>query len=423
MSTLQQRAERILQQLINVGFEQAKVDLSESSTDELGFKHNVPNAMSSKEAIQLTLEGVIDQRRASATLNTEEPHALDEAITQLWDTAKALPQNKAYEVSCDQVGNFDQGAAEPDKATMVASLKELLSTRETLAPQVNLEGHIIFENTHRCVLTNRASTLNTRAGHYGAMVQAVAHEGEQASSLNYAFGSCEALTQPFSQQFGIDQMIAATAKQVHTQRLDHKFEGSVLLSPLAALQLILWLIGQLEAEALLSGRSIYKDRVGERIASSLLSITRPARAPGVAPVSNDGFVVEDFLQVENGQLLTLTPSLYVANKTGLAHRPSTPAITVQAGDSSRESLMAGIEKGAVVGMLSMGNPAANGDFSGVIKNSFLIEQGEQRHALAETMISGNVADMLLALDGVSQEILDFGYYRAPWIRVPGLSFS
>jgi PmbA protein len=71
----------------------------------------------------------------------------------------------------------------------------------------------------------------------------------------------------------------------------------------------------------------------------------------------------------------------------------------------------------------MGMPASNGDFAGVIKNSFLIENGQRGPALAETMVSGNVAQMLLAITGVGKRLHDSGAWCVPWLRVSGLHFS
>ena len=76
-----------------------------------------------------------------------------------------------------------------------------------------------------------------------------------------------------------------------------------------------------------------------------------------------------------------------------------------------------------VGLLSMGMPAANGDFSGVIKNSFAIEGGVIGPALSETMVTGNIAQMLRDVLAVSRERLDFGAQCVPWLRVGGLKFS
>lgn len=78
---------------------------------------------------------------------------------------------------------------------------------------------------------------------------------------------------------------------------------------------------------------------------------------------------------------------------------------------------------ALVGRLSMGSPAPNGDFSGVIKNSFLLENGERTKALSETMITGNVAQMLKDIQDISAEVSNFGGYQLPWLKIGGLRFS
>ena len=79
--------------------------------------------------------------------------------------------------------------------------------------------------------------------------------------------------------------------------------------------------------------------------------------------------------------------------------------------------------GALVNRLSMGRPASNGDFSGVIKNSFAIEGGKQGTALSETMITGNVAQMLKDVVAVSRERIDTGAFLLPWVRIGNLHFS
>lgn len=86
-------------------------------------------------------------------------------------------------------------------------------------------------------------------------------------------------------------------------------------------------------------------------------------------------------------------------------------------------MLAAVPRGALVDRLSMGDPAPNGDFSGVIKNSFLIEQGVVGPALSEVMISGNVAQMLRDVVAVSAERIDTGGSVLPWLRIGGLHFT
>jgi hypothetical protein len=39
------------------------------------------------------------------------------------------------------------------------------------------------------------------------------------------------------------------------------------------------------------------------------------------------------------------------------------------------------------------------------------------------MISGNIAQMLQDIDGISAETIDYGMSQTPWIRIPNLVFS
>jgi PmbA protein len=76
------------------------------------------------------------------------------------------------------------------------------------------------------------------------------------------------------------------------------------------------------------------------------------------------------------------PSLYGSRKMGLKHVPTAAdGWEIAAGDASITDLVGGVTRGALVGRLSMGMPAPNGDFSGVIKNSFAIANGEIGPAL------------------------------------------
>jgi PmbA protein len=126
----------------------------------------------------------------------------------------------------------------------------------------------------------------------------------------------------------------------------------------------------------------------------------------------------------HGRLNCLTPSLYGSRKTGIAHVPvSAEGWELAAGATSLDDVIGGVARGALVDRLSMGRAAANGDFSGVIKNSFAIEGGQVGAALSETMISGNVAQMLRDVSAVSAERIDTGAWCLPWLRVEGLHFS
>ena len=108
----------------------------------------------------------------------------------------------------------------------------------------------------------------------------------------------------------------------------------------------------------------------------------------------------------------------------LLHLPKVWREAVMApGDTALEDLIASIPKGVLVGGFSGGMPGPNGDFSGVAKNAFLIENGRIAGAVAETMISGNLALMLQNLRGLSRETMATGSYILPYAAVEGVTIS
>ena len=73
--------------------------------------------------------------------------------------------------------------------------------------------------------------------------------------------------------------------------------------------------------------------------------------------------------------------------------------------------------------ISGGHPASCGDFSAVAKNSFLIENGKLGPAVSETMISGNLAEMLLHPVGASAERIADGSTLLPYLSFSGITVS
>ena len=140
--------------------------------------------------------------------------------------------------------------------------------------------------------------------------------------------------------------------------------------------------------------------------------------------AEDGFLAEDYDLIKNGVLKSFLLSLYVANKSGFAPARNTSfSVIIENGDTSCEDMIRQIKKGLIIGRFSGGQPGINGEFSGVAKNSFLIEDGKIVGAVSETMISGNLADMLNNLVSVSKETVSDGTSVLPYMAFGGFTVS
>ena len=127
-------------------------------------------------------------------------------------------------------------------------------------------------------------------------------------------------------------------------------------------------------------------------------------------------MAENYDVIKNGVLQSFMLSLYVANKTGFERAKNTSyAIVIEGGDMSYEEMIRNVKSGMIVGGFSGGQPSVNGDFSGVAKNGFLIEDGNIKGAVTEVMISGNLSELLNHLVGISKETVADGDKVLPYM--------
>ena len=117
-------------------------------------------------------------------------------------------------------------------------------------------------------------------------------------------------------------------------------------------------------------------------------------------------------------------SAYVANKTGNRRAPNDSfSVIIEAGDTTYDEIIRNTKNGIIVGRFSGGRPASNGDFSGVAKNSFIVRDGKIVGAASETMISGNLSDMLMNLIAISDTVICDGSSVLPTIAFGGITIS
>jgi PmbA protein len=380
MANPKQIAESALEQMQAAGFEDSHVSVSVSEQDELNIAHNEPSLLRSTENYGISLVGILDGRKATATLTDISDSAVTAAAKDLFERVQSAPQDAANAVSADQVGHFEQGPVESDLDLLAQKTNELLDFRAGSAPKVMIEeGGATHRLSRSHEVTSRGTALSCTVGCFDLGLMCTASEGDKTSSFNYSGGRANDLGgQNATELFALGEMLVDTQNQINTRSIDAPFTGEVILAPTAASDLVGWLLQQLGSQALIAGSSVYKDSVGEQIAAPALSLRSNFDAPGWR---------------------------------------------IDPGSDSKDDLVASVKQGALVSRLSMGAPAANGDFSGVIKNSFIIEDGKVGTALAETMVAGNMARMLKDISGISAEHIDYGGEDFPWLRIPGMHFS
>jgi len=417
-------AEKVLAALRQRGFDHAQVTVSDTRRCELNLAQNEPSLLRSNESRKLAATGIVGGRRASAEGSDLSADGVALLIDALWTSAGSAPPDEANAVSAGQQLSVVKGPRKADTAALATALRSLLEWRASHTPTMMIEEALAAHVHHVSrTVTTGGSVIDCDMGWCEMSVFGLARDGGQTSSFNHAGGMSDALTD-IPSRFGVERMMRELTRQVHAQPLNGRFVGDVVLAPGAVGDLLSWLMGQLRDGPLIDGSSVYRQQVGALIASPLLTLKSRYDAPGCAPLSADAFVTPAVTLLDAGRLTQLTPSLYGSRKTGVPHAPvAGEGWELLPGGTALADIIAAVPRGALVDRLSMGNPAPNGDFSGVIKNSFLLEGGRVGAALAETMISGNVAQMLKDIVAVSRERIDSGSDALPWLRIGGLHFS
>ncbi len=97
-------------------------------------------------------------------------------------------------------------------------------------------------------------------------------------------------------------------------------------------------------------------------------------------------------------------------------------LVIESGNKTIDQLVEEVDKGIFVGRFSGNIEYSNGNFSGSVKQGFLIENGAIKHPIMGAMISGNSYKLMKTISGISKEFktvesLGIPSARSPIIRV------
>jgi PmbA protein len=217
-------------------------------------------------------------------------------------------------------------------------------------------------------------------------------------------------------------------------------EAPVVFDPFVMVSLLGVLAPALTAEAVQKGRSLFAGRVGQRVASELVTIVDDGTLAGgvrSAPFDGEGVPSSRSVLIEKGYLRGYLHNTYTAAKDGVvstgngvrASFKGGPEVGptnfyLEPGDKSPAEIIGEISSGLYVGEV-LGMHTANpisGDFS-VGATGFWIEQGKMSYPVRGLAIAGNIRELLDAVDAVGRDLRFFGGKGAPTVRVRKLAVS
>jgi len=372
----------------------------------------------------------IDGKKGTASTNSLTDESIDSAVSDAVTAAISGMPDEAWDISpYTEPRHFVSGPRDCDKAAFFDAIERLRADITEKYPLILIEQLVADHKFSEGIFVNSNGVrFTTEKGCYGLDLMFSAHDNDNASSF---FGSgvrFDSLDKPLLTLGSLDSDLAAVEKQIYTRSFEGKFVGTALLSPAMVAEFMDMALGNFVSDSvIIEGISPWKDALGTQVAHPSLTVElAPSNEAivGGESFTADGFVSEDFAVIKDGVLQSFLLSLYAANKTGKEREKNTSgALVIPEGDTPLSELIASIDKGILLGRFSGGQPGTNGDFSGVAKNSFLIENGKITDAVSEIMVSGNLADMLKNICGISKERIADGATLLPYISFNGITVS
>lgn len=411
------------------GFDAAEVSLRRRRLTEMQIDAGDVSLLRNTDAIELGLRGIVDGRHATVSLNQTDEDSVQRAIAALAEAAAAAPRDEARALAPAQgLLHRDTGPTEPQLDPMHERVTALAATVRERHPELLLEQAMLqFHRIHQWRANTLGLEVDASEGFYAAEAMFSSRRGARSSSFNGFAGTASQLDTALLDWAGLSRLMASSVREIDHQALAGRFDGPVLLTPESLFSLVDFWLSHLGDDRLIAGSSRLRDSIDQPVASPLFTLRVAPDEAGFARrefVTADGYPCEASTLVEGGLLRSFMLSDYGARKTGLP-RARNAAVNriVEAGSTPLVDIVKQIPRGLMLGRFSGGYPAANGDFSGVAKNSFLIENGEVTTPVSEVMIAGNLFEMMRSISAVSAERVNDGMTLLPWIRTEGLSIS
>ncbi|PHS29162.1 MAG: peptidase [Alkaliphilus sp.] len=421
---------KMMKLLAKENLEKYQIIINNSKKTEMVVERGEISLLRTTSDTNLRITAINENKKASVNINKVDDSSLEEATKNVLELLETSEVDDAYDISpFQEARQFESGSKEPNKEDMYKLITRFIGAVKLEYPKLNIsESALTFNYTEvNLVNSNGVDYLQTK-GIYSFYVVFTAKDGDNISSMNFVAFSMNDLEKDLLDTATLRRLIKENIEQLETKPITEKFAGDVLITPDYLAELIATFAGiGLSDGALIAGTSVLKDSIGKEIASPKLTIRSNPRSKHICDgysITSDGFEAKNLTIVENGVLKNHLLGLYGAKKTAKKRAENSgDAYVVDPGGVSYKDMVKKVKKGILLSRFSGGNPSPNGDFSGIAKNSYYIEDGKVQYPISETMIAGNIYDMLKNIKEISKEQVNFGNALMPWLLTTGVTIS
>lgn len=374
----------------------------------------------------------------SYTNMLEGKTSIDEAINRALNAARASrPDQDWHGLPADKpkpsVKNiYDQRIVELRSEELVDMASHMLDAVESTDRRVfPIEGGAGASHISVAVTNSNGVAGFDHGTIVEASVAAIAREGNEVTPICFEFNA--------ERSFNINpawvgkEAARLTVSALKPKKMETK-TYQVIFTQFALQELLYYtLVNAVKADFVQRGQSAFKGKIGEKVASELVTInddglldgglrTRLFDAEGVPQQKTSiiekgvlrGFIYDNYTAQKEGR-----DSTGNASRAGYLSTPNVEATNfhIRPGSKSPQQLIGEVDDGLIVYYLQgahSSNPVS-GEFSVVATPAWRIEKGQITHATTGVMIAGSIFDVLNNVSALANNQRKLGQLVAPWI--------
>ena len=438
-------ADHLLRRARALGADAADVLVAEGTDFSVTVRKGEVETLKDAGSKALGLRVFVGRRTASSYTSDFSPPALETLVGDTVDMARVTGEDAAAGLPDEtppaeeiDLGLFDPTPAALPTKERIERARRAEAAALSASPEITNsqggtygsdEGFVVLANTNGFMGSYRSSGVAL------SVVPVAQRDGQMERDYWYTNGrGLGDLLEP--------EEVGRIAAERTLRRLGARkvptCEVPVVFDPETAGELVGTLFRGLSGYSVFRNATFLKDRVGQQVASPLLSLVDDGRRPrglGSRPFDGEGLPTRRNVPLENGVVRHFLCDSYSARKigakaTGSARRgvgggPSVGAgnLSFEPGPTPPEQIVGEVERGLyVTDLIGFGVDLVSGDYSqGAVGH--WIEKGRLVHPVHEVTIAGNLQQMLLDVDAMGSDLVWRSSSAAPTLRIRRMTVS
>jgi PmbA protein len=326
---------------------------------------------------------------------------------------------------------YDDNIAHSSTEEIIDIGQQIIDAGHCTSISVVLDGFVVMTREKRVLLKSQGIDCSSENTLGMLSASAIAKSSESDVTTNSDLSGSRQLKNLRPHWLG--EIVSKRACDMLGARKIETMSVPVIFFQNAVYPLFYSIIDAANADAVQKKKTYLAEKKGERIASEKLTVINDGLiAAGLRSLPFDGEGSPQTRQtvIEKGILCTYLYDTYSAKKdsvesTGNCMRLSYNALPqiscsnlrITPGTHSLDTLISETKKGIFVLTLNDSPDPANGRLSGLLSEAYLIENGELRYPIKQTMLGIHVFDLLQDISDVSKDYREEAGALIPSIKI------